>query len=174
MIYELRFLESFHDALSCAFMDWLMVLVSWLGNGGAIWALLCFVLLCRHQTRRLGLSMVFSLLIELVFCTMLKNIFARPRPFSFQRDAELLIPDPTDWSFPSGHTASSFAAVFALHDAGWKLTVPTSILASLIAISRMYLFVHYPSDIIAGLILGLICGHLGRLFATIAEQFWKK
>ena len=102
MIYELRFLESFHDALSCAFMDWLMVLVSWLGNGGAIWALLCFVLLCRHQTRRLGLSMVFSLLIELVFCTMLKNIFARPRPFSFQRDAELLIPAPTDWSFPSG------------------------------------------------------------------------
>ena len=117
----------------------------------------------RSSWGRMVVSDAFSAAAMAAAVNGLKYTVRRPRPDGTSNN-----------SFPSGHTASSFAAVSALHDAGWKLTVPTSILASLIAISRMYLFVHYPSDIIAGLILGLICGHLGRLFATIAEQFWKK
>lgn len=162
MIWELRFLESFHDVLSCDFMDRLMVLLSWLGDGGLVWLLLCLILLIRPQTRRLGLSMALSLAFELVSCSLLKLIVARPRPFTIERDFVLLVDPPADWSFPSGHTAASFAAAAALRDAGWKVTLPTSILAGLIALSRLYLFVHYPSDVVAGLVLGLACGWLGR------------
>lgn len=162
MIWELRFLESFHDVLSCVFMDRLMVLLSWLGDGGLVWLLLCFILLIRPQTRRLGLSMALSLAFELVSCSLLKVVIARPRPFTIERDVALLVDPPTDWSFPSGHTASSFAAASALKDAGWKATLPATMLASLIALSRLYLFVHFPSDVVAGLALGLVCGWLGR------------
>ena len=77
MIWELRFLESFHDVLSCVFMDRLMVLLSWLGDGGLVWLLLCLI---RPQTRRLGLSMALSLAFELVSCSLLKVVVARPMP----------------------------------------------------------------------------------------------
>ena len=148
--------------------------ISWLGDGGRIWILFGIFLLLYPKTRKWGIVMFASLGVNAVLCNLiLKPMIFRMRPYD-ALDYTPLIAPLSDGSFPSGHTASSFAAVSALHDAGWKLTVPTSILAFLIAISRMYLFVHYPSDIIAGLILGLICGHLGRLFATIAEQFWKK
>lgn len=81
---------------------------------------------------------------------------------------QLLIPRPSDYSFPSGHTAASFTAVAALYFAGekkmWKIAL---ILASLIAFSRLYLYVHYPTDILGGIIVGIVCGYFGMCCTKI-------
>ena len=86
----------------------------------------------------------------------------RIRPCDVNQTVQLLIARPADYSFPSGHTAASFAAVAALYFAGakkwWKITLP---LAILMAFSRMYLYVHYPTDVLGGMIVGCVAGYPG-------------
>ena len=85
---------------------------------------------------------------------------------------QLLVAKPRDYSFPSGHTAASFASVTALYLAGekkmWKAAL---VLAVLIALSRLYLYVHYPTDIIGGVVFGSLSGYLGY---KIVEWIQKK
>lgn len=92
----------------------------------------------------------------------LENIFARTRPFDVKEGISLLITAPKDFSFPSGHTAASFTAVAALYFAGekklWKISCAVAVL---IAFSRMYLYVHYPTDILGGIIVGIVSGLVG-------------
>lgn len=87
-------------------------------------------------------------------------------------ELQLLISRPDDFSFPSGHTAASFASVTALWLAGKKQwALAALLLGVLIAFSRMYLFVHYPTDILGGVLVGVACGWMG---AKLAETFWQK
>lgn len=174
MMYELRFLDSLHAALSCTFMDGLSVLASTLGNGGIVWILACVLLLLFPRTRRIGVAVALALVIEALSCAALKMMVARPRPFMIDRDIELLIPAPSDYSFPSGHTGASFAAAYAMRDGGWKLSLPAFLLTSMIAFFRMYLMVHYPSDIIAGIVLGIFCGQLGTMLSGRICRNWMK
>jgi len=104
-----------------------------------------------------------ALIVDLVLCNgILKNIFARTRPFDVKEGISLLITAPKDFSFPSGHTAASFTAVAALYFAGekklWKISCAVAVL---IAFSRMYLYVHYPTDILGGIIVGIVSGLVG-------------
>lgn len=89
---------------------------------------------------------------------ILKNLVARSRPFFFNTAVDLLISVPTDYSFPSGHTMSSFTAAVILYHADKRLGIPALILAFLIAFSRLYLYVHFPSDVIAGALIGIAIG----------------
>ena len=91
---------------------------------------------------------------------ILKNAVQRIRPCDLNAAVELLIERPHDWSFPSGHTTSSFAAAAALLYANKKMGIPALILASLIAFSRLYLYVHFPTDILAGILIGVACALL--------------
>ena len=159
MLYELGMLKMLHDSIACAFLDRFFVFITWLGNGGMIWILLCIVLLVKPETRKTGVSMVFALIIAASATYVLKLAVARPRPFLLDRGIELLITAPADYSFPSGHTASSFAAAWTLKEKP-KLFIPSFLLASLIAFSRMYLLVHYPSDVAAGMLIGIFCGQI--------------
>lgn len=90
---------------------------------------------------------------------ILKNLVARARPCSLNTTVNLLISAPTDYSFPSGHTTSSFAAAVIWYHADKRFGVPALILAFLIAFSRLYLYVHFPSDVIAGALIGAAIGH---------------
>ena len=87
---------------------------------------------------------------------------------------ELLVAEPTDWSFPSGHTAASFTAASALYAGGTRLWIPAAVLSLLIAFSRMYLYVHYPSDVLAGLILGTCLGFVGKRMLSWLESRWSR
>ena len=132
--------------------------VTFLGNGGWFWILCAVVLLAIPRTRKTGYAAVLSLIFgEIVTNLLLKNIVARPRPFA---EIEALIPliaKPTDFSFPSGHTTASFAvALVMLRMLPKKIGIPAVVLAALVAFSRLYLGVHYPTDVLVGFVVALV------------------
>lgn len=153
--------------------DTIVPLITRLGDAGIIWIILTLILLLIPKTRKTGIIMTAALLVDLVLCNMLlKNLVARTRPFDVNTAVKLLVAKPRDYSFPSGHTAASFASVTALYFAGekkmWKAAL---VLAVLIALSRLYLYVHYPTDIVGGVIFGSISGYMGY---RIVEWMRKK
>lgn len=155
--------------------DAVMCFITKLGNAGIIWIVLAALLLLIPKTRKHGLVMMAALCIDLVVCNgILKNLVARIRPCDVNTQIQLLIARPNDFSFPSGHTAASFAAVAALYCSGErKLWKPALLLACLIAFSRLYLYVHYPTDILGGILVGLAAGYAGN--AIIQQGInWKK
>lgn len=136
----------------------LMKFVTFLGNGGWFWILCAVVLLAIPKTRKTGYAAVLSLIFGVIVTNLLlKNIVARPRPFA---EIEALIPliaKPTDFSFPSGHTTASFAvALVMLRMLPKKIGIPAVVLATLVAFSRLYLGVHYPTDVLAGFVVALM------------------
>lgn len=135
-----------------------MKIVTFLGNGGWFWILCAVVLLAVPKTRKTGYAAVLSLIFGVIVTNLLlKNIVARPRPFA---EIEALIPliaKPTDFSFPSGHTTASFAvALVMLRMLPKKIGIPAVVLAALVAFSRLYLGVHYPTDVLAGFVVALV------------------
>ncbi len=164
---DLTILDWIQAHLRCGFLDHIVPWITMLGEAGWLWILLAAVLLARKKTRKLGLAVAISLLVDLVLCNLLlKPLVARPRPFTYRPELTLLVKPPKDFSFPSGHTAASFAAASALAFARCRHWRPAMLLAVLIALSRLYLFVHYPTDVLCGAILGVICGLIGA--------FWSK
>ena len=152
--------------------DSIMCFITDLGNAGMIWIVLTVILLLIPKTRKSGFIMVAALILDAILCNgILKNAFARVRPCDVNPAVDLLIPRPEDYSFPSGHTAASFAAVSALFFAGEKkLWKPALLLAVLIAFSRLYLYVHYPTDVLGGIAVGVICGYAGM---RLVKQLFK-
>jgi len=147
-------------------LDKIMIAITSLGNAGLIWIGIAVGLLFGKKTRKCGILMLISLALGLIIGNgFLKNIIARERPCWIDENIKLLIPRPDDYSFPSGHTLASFeaAVMIYLHNKKWGII--SLILAVAIAFSRMYLFVHFPTDILVGMILGtgislaVYCGH---------------
>lgn len=161
--------------------DAVMCFITRLGDAGMVWVLLAFILLVipktrkSHKgipvwpfgsdTRKSGIVLMAALCVDLVLCNgILKNLFARIRPCDINTQVQLLIARPDDFSFPSGHTAASFTVVAALYFSGEKkLWKPALMLACLIAFSRLYLYVHYPTDIIGGILVGIAAGYIGYI-----------
>ncbi|WP_461204762.1 phosphatase PAP2 family protein [Clostridium sp. DL1XJH146] len=156
----LGFIKNFSGNI---FLDKLMILVTTLGNKGAIWIVILFCLILNKKYRRAGLMGLAALILSAVLGELIiKNIVQRARPFITYPVFKLIIEAPSLYSFPSGHTASSFAVAGILAGEFKKYRSALWILAILIAFSRLYLFVHYPSDIIGGIILGLVCAWIIR------------
>ncbi len=155
-----------HDNLSCGLLDVLMPKLTLLGSGGAIWLLAVAIMLCTKKYRRQGVILLAGLAVGvLVGNVCLKNLIARPRPCWLDNSVKLLISMPTDYSFPSGHTLASAIGATVLTKTDRRFGWAAIPLAAIIASSRLYLFVHYPSDILAGAVLGVVIGlavyHLG-------------
>ena len=138
-------------------LDKIMIAITTLGNAGIMWIGIAVFLLFIKKTRKCGALMLVSMRIGLILGNgILKNLIARERPCWIDSSIPLLIPNPHDFSFPSGHTLASFeaAVMIFLHNKKWGTI--SFILAILIAFSRMYLFVHFPTDIICGAALGTL------------------
>ena len=137
----------------------MMVIITTTGNYGYVWFALSIPLLIINRSRLTGLTMILAMLITgLTGEITIKHVVARVRPCNREFGKDLLIKHPAHYSFPSGHTASSFAVSMVMFFMLPALFVPVVIYAVLMAFSRMYLLVHYPTDVIAGAILGVICG----------------
>jgi len=169
--FDLPVLDWIRAHLQCGFLDAVMPVITLLGDAGIFWIIAAVAMLCFTKTRRTGLAMGFALLMGLLICNIImKPMFARIRPYDYQLEhfgvtIPLLVERQHDFSFPSGHTIASFEAAVALLLGNKKLGVPAMILAVLIAFSRLYLYVHYPTDVLASVVLGTVLGLLGTFFA---------
>jgi undecaprenyl-diphosphatase len=142
-------------------MDKLMILITSLGNMAIIWIAIAILLIANKKYRRIGYMTLMAVILGAVLgeC-ILKHIFQRPRPFIAIHTLNVLISKPTSSSFPSGHTTAAFAAAGILSVYFKKYKVVFWILAVLIAFSRIYLYMHYPTDVLGGIVLGLLCSRL--------------
>lgn len=147
-------------------------IITSLGNGGAIWLVITVILLLRRKTRKIGFICLLALLGCLIINNwIIKNIVQRPRPFNTLSDLTILISKPKEFSFPSGHSSSSFAAASVLYrKLPKKYGVTCLILACLIAFSRLYVGVHYPTDVLFGALSGVILGYLAEYFMKIIDK----
>lgn len=140
--------------------DWLdpvMIFFSTIGEAGICWIVLSIVLVLIPRTRKCGLTMMAAMALTYLLGNLfLKNVIARPRPCAVDRSVRLLIPFPDEYSFPSGHTSNGFSAAMVFFAYFHRTGVAAIAVAAVIAFSRMYLFVHYPTDILGGILLGTL------------------
>ena len=149
------------------FMDNAMRFITKIGDVGAVWIAIAIIFLFIKNRRDTGVKIAIGLIIVSILGNLVfKNLFARPRPFISDKDIELLINEPFGFSFPSGHSFSSFVAATIIFLDDRKMGYLAMIMAVLIALSRIYLYVHFPSDILAGMLLGILLG-------VIIDKFYR-
>jgi undecaprenyl-diphosphatase len=174
--FDLPVLDWIQAHLQSELMDTIMPIITMFGDAGIFWIACALLLMVFPKTRRIGLGMGFALIMGLLICNVtLKPLVARIRPYDYQIQVlgktwqdlllggKLLVETPHDFSFPSGHTIASFEACTVLMLGNKKLGIPATLLAIAIAFSRLYLYVHYPTDVIASIILGTLFGIIGYL-----------
>lgn len=155
---DLSILIYIQDHIKNDILDPLMIMFTTIGDFGILWILTGTILIFTKKYRKEGFLTLAVLLVGAIIGDLaLKHLFQRERPFVVLPSIPLLISAPQSYSFPSGHTLSSFAAAFVLIDRFYKYKILILFTAFCISFSRLYLFVHYPTDILVGAILGYLC-----------------
>lgn len=160
--FELNILNAIQSIRSLP-LDKLMVTISSDGNLSLIWIAYIFIFLAAKDLKKQGKIMILAFILNILLVNILvKNLVARPRPYEVAKFTDLLVHKLSDNSFPSGHTsyAFTFATIVTLLNKNKALIIFTDILAILMAFSRLYLYVHFPTDVLAGAIFGIIIGIL--------------
>ena len=153
---DFAILDWIQAHMKCDLLDGFFTLITHLGDGGAVWIVLGLTLVCFRSRRRMGVAVLIGLLGGLLIGNLLlKNVIARERPCWINEAVTMLIKMPTGYSFPSGHTLSSVIGATCIMIYNRKIGIPAIMLAALIAFSRLYIYVHFPTDIIGGIILGV-------------------
>ena len=154
-----RILKFIHKRFTNKFLDKVMPFVTACGDMGTIWIVIGTLLIIRKNYRHNGLMIFYALiLVSIIGEGIIKNIVKRERPEHYIKGKELLIVEQRTYSFPSAHTASSFAVATTLLGVNIYVSGIIILIAILISFSRLYLYVHYPSDVLGGIILGISCG----------------
>ena len=164
--FDLPVLDWIQANIQSGFMDKFMPFITRFGDHGTFWMIVAALLFLFPKSRKTGLGMAIAMMLGLLVCNVtLKPLVARIRPYDLQAELgvtiQLLGERMHDFSFPSGHTIASFEAAVVMLKNSKKLGIPAMILAVLIAFSRLYLYVHYPTDVIASVILGTLFALIG-------------
>ena len=173
--FDLPILEWIQAYLQSDFLDTVMPIITLFGEGGIFWIAWAVILLIIPKTRKIGLSMIIALLLGLLVCNLtLKPLVARVRPYDLQEQdfgvyINLLINRQSDFSFPSGHTIASVEAAVVLLKYSRKMGIPALIIAILVSLSRLYLYVHYPSDVLVSVVLGTAFAFAGCALANLIK-----
>ena len=168
--FELNILWWIREHLTHPFLDTVMPYISSLARHGEFWILVALVLVCFKKTRKAGVAMGIAMACGYLIGNMgMKNLFARTRPYDVA-EVELLVAKLHDFSFPSGHTLVSFEAATALWFYHRKWGIAAFVLAALIGLSRLYLFVHYPTDVLVGVVLGI---GIGLAACVLTDRLWR-
>ena len=164
-------LHWIQENLRCGALDALLPKLTLLGEAGAIWIAVAIGLLLTKKYRKYGVCLSLALVAGLLICNVgLKNIVARPRP-CWMESIDLLVKNPKDYSFPSGHTWSAVAGAWVATAANRRFGYAAIPLAAALAFSRLYLFVHFPSDVLASLSIGML---IGKLTTTAADSMSRR
>ena len=167
---ELNILWWIREHLTHPFLDTVMPYISSLARHGEFWILIALILVCFKKTRKAGVAMGIAMACGYLIGNMgMKNLFARTRPYDVV-EVNLLVAKLHDFSFPSGHTLVSFEAATALWFYHRKWGIAALVLAALIALSRLYLFVHYPTDVLVGAVLGI---GIGLAACVLTDRLWR-
>ncbi len=168
--FDFAILDFILEHIRCGFLDAVMPVITKFADHGIGWIILAALLLFFKKTRKAGAAMGVALIFGLVIGNMtLKPLIGRIRPYDINTTVPLLVERLSDFSFPSGHTLASFEGATVLFIKHRRLGIAAMVLAVLIAFSRLYLYVHFPSDVIVGAILGTLFGVLG---CVIVDKVW--
>lgn len=146
-------LQELHNPV----LDKIMLGITSLGDDGIFWIAIGIICLIFKKHRKMGLQLLLSMLCTFILGNLiLKNIFARPRPCDIDTAVTLILSRPHGHSFPSGHSINSMVAAVALFLNNKKIGIPALIIATLIGFSRLYLFVHFPTDVLGGFVIAIL------------------
>ena len=152
--YDIKAAKYINSLYHSKALDNFMKFFTYLGNLGLLWVGISIVFMLSHESRKKGIVLILGE-------GIIKHIVKRKRPFTNMNLCDqLIIGTPSTFSFPSGHTASSFAASAVFLAINSRISIIILIISTCIALSRIYLKVHYVSDVIGGAILGLLCGSI--------------
>lgn len=172
--FELEILNQIQKIFKCGFLDTVMPVITLFGDGGIFWIALSAIFIIFKKTRKMGITMGLSLAMGFILGNLcLKNIVARIRPYDLNADISLLVKKLHDYSFPSGHTLASFEAAVSITMYNKKIGIPALALAVLIAFSRLYLYVHYPTDVLAALVLGTVIAIVSFYIVKKSDEKYK-
>lgn len=167
MTFDAWVIQMLHDHVGSDFLDKFFVVITRLGDYGLIWILLAILLMMKKKYRSLGIMVILVLILDVVVVSgLLKTLFNRPRPY-MAMNLPILIDPPYGSSFPSGHSSSSIsvaAMTYLNRLKGWQAIL---VLALFIVFSRVYLLVHYPSDVMVGALVGIVN-------ALVVYRLWAK
>ena len=150
-------LDWIQENVACKALDYFFSFITHFGDAGLFWIGLGILLLCFKKTRKAGFCLLIAISIGfLVSNLILKPWVARTRPYDINTAITLLIGKPSDFSFPSGHTTASIAASLAILYHHKKAGIGALVLAILVSLSRLYLYVHFPTDVLVGAIVGTV------------------
>lgn len=162
------------EHVRCALLDPFMKLYTQLGNTGMLFIVLGLAMLLWKPTRKAGCSVLCAMLIGLVAVNFtIKPLVSRPRPWLVMEGFVNLVPEHDPNSFPSGHTNAAFAFALAVCMSAPKrwMKITAVCMAAVMGLSRLYVGVHFPSDVLAGAVIGSLCGLLG---AWVIEKAWER
>ena len=156
MEWEFSILYALQDIHSPV-LDKIILFITSLGDDGILWIAIGGICLFLKKYRRMGLHLLLSMMCTFILGNLIiKNMVARPRPCDIDTAVTLLLSRPHGYSFPSGHSINSMSAAFALFLNNKKIGIPAIIVAALIGFSRMYLFVHFPTDVLVGFVIAIL------------------
>ena len=164
--FDYAILNIIQQSLHCKFLDLLALILSYITTLGIIWFTIGIIMLLFHRTRATGIVLLVTLIFAFFTSDVLiKHFVNRPRPFTLNTDIILLINTPSGSSFPSTHSCLAAAATTVIFKKNKIFGLISAILTVCIAFSRIYLYVHYPTDVFCGLILGILCALITLWFA---------
>jgi len=161
MVFDKMIFNSINQQMANTTLDFVMPWATRLGNGAIIWLIIMALLYWfggREGRKAAVLGLVSLIISHLLVDYLIKDLIARPRPFLELSQARVLVTPPTSFSFPSGHSSHGFAVATTWIGLRHRLGIPALILAALIAFSRIYVGVHYPLDVLGGLVVGVAVG----------------
>lgn len=174
--FELKILDFIQEHLRCTVLDKVLPIITKLGDAGIFWIVVAIVLLFFKKTRKTGIMIGVALLSGLIIGNLtLKPLVARIRPYDMPGvEIDLLIERLSDKSFPSGHTLASFEAATVLLINDKRFGIPAIVLASVIAFSRLYLYVHYPTDVLGGIVLGVLIAFASCFIVNKVQKLYSE